>query len=71
MAKCLILTIFIKTEMSIWDICFVSGLPRNNDSYYDEIYQCCIERDIKIPKTAKIYALKLLFSSIKNKVKEL
>ena len=46
-------------------------ITEKNESYYDEINQCCIERNIKIPKTAKIYALKLLFSSIKNKVKEL
>jgi hypothetical protein len=39
--------------------------------FFGEVYQCLIERDIKIPKAAKMYAIKPLYNAIKNKVKEL
>ena len=39
--------------------------------YYNEIYQCLIERGMKIPKAAELYVIKLVRSSIKRRVKEL
>lgn len=39
-------------------------IVEKHHSYYDEIYQCLIERDIKIPKAARMYAIKLLCSDI-------
>jgi len=39
--------------------------------FFGEVYQCLIERDIKIPMSAKMYAIKPLYNAIKNKVKEL
>jgi len=39
--------------------------------FFGEVYQCLIERDIKIPMAAKMYAIKPLYNAIKNKVKEL
>ena len=42
---------------------------RNHQGYYNEIYQCLIQRDIKIPIAAKKYVIKLLYSAMKQKVK--
>jgi hypothetical protein len=39
--------------------------------YLDDVYQYLLERDIKIPIAAKLYALKLICSAIKRKVREL
>jgi hypothetical protein len=41
---------------------------RNHQGYYNEIYQCLIQRDIKIPTTAKMYAIKQLYSAMKQKL---
>jgi hypothetical protein len=39
-------------------------------SYYDEIYACFTKRGIRIPSGAKMYAMKLVWSAIKERVKE-
>jgi hypothetical protein len=39
--------------------------------YLDDVYQYLLERDIKIPIAAKLYALKLVCSAIKRRVREL
>ena len=39
--------------------------------YYDEIYQCLLERGMIIPKAAKLYVIKLVCSAIKRRLKEL
>ena len=44
---------------------------RRNHTFYHDIYQCLIERDIRIPKTAALYAARLLCSSIRDKIKTL
>lgn len=42
---------------------------RNHQGFYNEIYQCLIQRDIKIPIGAKKHVIKLLYSAIMQKVK--
>lgn len=39
--------------------------------YLNDVYQYLLERDIKIPIAAKLYALKLACSAIKRRVREL
>ena len=39
--------------------------------YYNEIYQYLIQQDIKNPIAAKLYAIKWLYSSMKQKLKDL
>jgi hypothetical protein len=39
--------------------------------YYDEIYQCLLERGMKIPKAAKLYVIKLVCSAVNRRLKEL
>jgi hypothetical protein len=46
-------------------------ITEKKHGYFYEIYQCLIKRGIKIPKAAKMYAVKLLCSAIKRKLKEL
>jgi hypothetical protein len=40
-------------------------------TFYDDVYQCLIGRDIKIPRAAKIHAIKLAYRDIKRESKEL
>jgi hypothetical protein len=42
---------------------------RNHQGFYNEIYQCLIQRDIKIPIGAKKHVIKLLYSAMMQKVK--
>jgi hypothetical protein len=45
-------------------------ITETHHRFYHEIYQGFIERDIKIPKAAKMYAIKLLCSDLKTQAKE-
>lgn len=41
-------------------------LVEKHHSFNDEIYQCLIKRNIKIPKAAKMYAIKLAYGVLSN-----
>lgn len=46
-------------------------IAEKHHSFYYEIYDCFVERNIKIPPKAKMYAIKLLCGAIKNRLKEI
>jgi len=46
-------------------------IAEKHHGYYGEIYQCLIQRDIKIPLLAKISAIKMIYNAIKKRVEKL